>query len=134
MIQTLTLSMYIRIANRKFYYLVFSFGFFIPGLQPSCSIRKLVPRSQAAHPTGHGQDHEGKPRSLCPPRANQEGTSAVLVWADGALLVISELWRTLLQSNHLVRWRHQCLQSHHSQDLWRQLDNKAVSFFISNLI
>ena len=77
--------------------------------------RKLVPGCKAADPAVDGKDHEGQPGTVCPTRKNPQGTSAVQLRADWALPLVSELRWTVLQSNHLVRRRHQRIPCHNSQ-------------------
>jgi len=66
---------------------------------------KLVPRLQAIDSAGNGQDNESKSCIVCVAGTNQKGTAALLFRTDGAVPLISELWRAVLKSDHLVSWK-----------------------------
>lgn len=65
-------------------------------------IRQLVPGMQAPHPAGDGEDHEGEPRAVRVARTDPQGAAAILLGAHRAVSLQPELWRTVLQSDHLV--------------------------------
>merc|ERR1719509_337005 len=96
-----------------------------PRLQPALLLRELVPRRQAPHPAGHGQDHEGQPRALRAQGEDQEGPAALQLRANRALPLLPELRRALQQPDHLVRRRHQRVQGDHPQDLRGQPHHQA---------
>jgi len=62
--------------------------------------RRATPPRRGRHDTVR---RAGEPRALRPQRTHKEGPPALLVGADGALPVVPELRRALLESDHLVR-------------------------------
>ncbi|KAI3486864.1 hypothetical protein L1887_49502 [Cichorium endivia] len=96
-----------------------------PGVQHPFGLRHLVPRQQAAHPAGHGQDHEGQPGAVRAAGARAQESAAVQLGADGAVPQLEQLRRAVQQPDHLVRRRHQRLPRHHPPHLRGQSGDQA---------
>ena len=93
-----------------------AYGNWFPGIKPlvikvvSIPLEALGYGYAMCDALGHGQDHESESFAVCSARAHPKRTAALLVRANGALSLFSELWRTLFESDDLVCGRFQCLQ------------------------
>lgn len=63
--------------------------------------------------------------ALCAEGTHKERVATVFFRAHRTIFIISELWRDIQQSNHLVCWWHKCVPCDHPQDLRGKSDNKA---------
>mmetsp|Transcript_22146 Transcript_22146/g.49256 ORF Transcript_22146/g.49256 Transcript_22146/m.49256 type:complete len:213 (-) Transcript_22146:1658-2296(-) len=94
-------------------------------VQPVLRVWQLVPGREAPHAAGHGQAHQRHPRHVRAARAHPQGPAAVQLGAHGALPVLAELHRAVLQPDHLVRGRHQRVPRNHAQDIRGQPGDQA---------
>ena len=75
---------------------------YFPGLQLALGLWQLVPRCQASDPASPGQGDEGQSGLVRLERANSKRSAAVLLGADRALPLVSELRRTVLESGNNI--------------------------------